>query len=260
MCDVRTRCVTWWDPRVDLGIKGKRAAVAAASAGLGYGSAAALAAEGARVTICGSDEGRAAAAAGRIGAGHLMADLTRPDEAERFVVEAAAAMGGLDILVVNGPGPRPGTVLETPADAYQGALDANLLAVVRMCLAALPLMREQRWGRIVAITSLSVRQPMASLALSNTARAGATGFLRTLAREVIGDGVTVNSLLPGGHATDRVKALGGGHMPPTDPLVPGRIGDPADFGAIVAFLCSQQANFVTGTTMPVDGGDYQALL
>lgn len=250
---------------MDLGIAGKRAAVAAATAGLGYACAQALAGEGARVTICGSDPRRAEAAARRLGGdtGWVAADLTSPAEAERFLAEAAAAMGGVDILVVNGPGPAPGTVLQTPAGAYQAALDRSLLAVVRMCLAAVPGMRANRWGRIVAITSIGVRQPLPNLALSNTARAGATGFLRSLAREVAADGVTVNSVLPGLHATDRVHSVYGEGEQLDEALagVPaGRLGEPAELGALVAFLCSAQAGYLTGTAVQVDGGAYQALL
>jgi 3-oxoacyl-[acyl-carrier protein] reductase len=250
---------------MDLGISGKRAAVAAGSAGLGYACAEALAAEGARVIICGSDADRAAAAAQRLGGetSWMVADLTRPSEAERFVTDATAALGGVDILLVNGPGPPPGAVLDTSVEAYQGALERSLLAVVRMCMAALPGMRANQWGRIVAITSLGVRQPYPNLALSNTARAGATGFLRTLAREVAGDGVTVNSVQPGVHATDRVRRVYGEGDELAEVLgtVPaGRLGDPRDLGAVVAFLCSVHASYLTGAAIPVDGGAYQALL
>ncbi|MEV0972471.1 SDR family oxidoreductase [Microtetraspora glauca] len=246
---------------MDLGIRGRRAAVAAASAGLGYASAAALAAEGAQVTICGSDGGRARAAAERLGPGvrWLRADVAGPDGAAAFVEEAAALMGGLDILVVNGPGPPPGTIARTPPEAYQPALERSLLAVVRMSLAALPFMRERGWGRIVAITSLGVRQPYPNLALSNTARAGATGFLRTLAREVAADGITVNSVQPGLHRTERVTQVYG-DLPPVGDVPAGRLGEPADLGAVVAFLCSAQAGYLTGAAVPVDGGAYQALL
>ncbi len=241
---------------MDLRIRGRRAAVAAASGGLGFASAAALAAEGVEVTICGSDEWRAREAAGRIGAAYVVADLTRPEEATRFVEEA----GPVDILVTNGPGPAPGTALDTPAGAYPAALDRSLLSVVHMCLAAVPGMRAAGWGRIVAITSLGVRQPYPNLVLSNTARAGATGFLRTLATEVAADGVTVNSVLPGFHATDRVTRTYGDAGPPLDSVPARRIGAAADFGAVVAFLCSEQAGYLTGTAVPVDGGAYQALL
>jgi 3-oxoacyl-[acyl-carrier protein] reductase len=244
---------------MDLGIAGRRAAVAAATAGLGYASAAALVAEGAEVTICGSDEGRARAAAERLGARHLVADLTRPDEATRFVQAAAEQMGGLDILVTNGPGPAPGTALDTPAQAYPAALERSLLAVVHMCLAAVPGMRAAGWGRIVAITSLGVRQPYPDLVLSTTARAGATGFLRTLAREVAADGVTVNSVQPGYHATARARATMG-EQPDLDGVPARRMGAAGDFGAVVAFLCSAQANYLTGAAVPVDGGAYQGLL
>jgi 3-oxoacyl-[acyl-carrier protein] reductase len=248
---------------MDLGIEGKRAAVAAATGGLGRACAEALVAEGATVTICGSDAGRARAAAERLGTHWTVADLARPEEAERFVADATAAMGGVDVLVVNGPGPPAGTVLDTPADAYQAALDRSLLAVVRMCLAAVLGMRERGWGRIVAITSLGVRQPYPNLALSNAARTGATGFLRTLAREVAADGVTVNSVQPGLHATERVRSVYGDGERLAEVLtsVPaGRLGEPEELGALVAFLCSARAGFLTGAAIPLDGGAYQALL
>src|SRR5437870_11035460 len=123
-----------------------------------------------------------------------------------------------------------------------------------MCQAAVPAMRAQRWGRIVAITSLAVRQPNPALILSNTARAGLTGFLKTLAREVAADGVTVNSLLPGIHATERVAALHGDETSAAAGIPAGRIGDPDDFGRIAAFLCSEHANYITGAALQVDGG------
>jgi len=244
---------------MDLGITGRKAAVGAATAGLGRAVAAALVAEGVEVTICGSDEARAKAAAAELGTGWLVADLAGPVAAGRFVEQARDAMGGLDILVINGPGPGPGTIADIAPEAYQGALDRALLAPVHMCLAAVPEMRAQGWGRIVAITSLGVRQPYPTLALSNTARSGATGFLKTLAREVAADGVTVNSVQPGLHATARVTAVYGDH-PPTDAIPAGRLGGPEQFGRVVTFLCSAHADYVTGTAVPVDGGAYQALL
>src|SRR4029077_3876614 len=132
----------------------------------------------------------------------------------------------------------------TPFEQYGPALDLNLLSVVAMCQAAVPAMREQRWGRIVAITSVSVRQPIANIILSNTARAGATAFLKTLALEIVGDGVTVNSVQPGSHATAPLLGPDGGDdvrkaLDASHPA--GTIGEPTDFGAVVAFFCSQQA-------------------
>jgi 3-oxoacyl-[acyl-carrier protein] reductase len=250
---------------MDLSIKGKRAAVAAATGGLGYACAAALVAEGVEVTICGSDQERARLAAERLGGETrwLVADLTKPAQAELFVTQASAIMSGLDILVVNGPGPPPGTVLDTPASAYHNAIDRALHAVIRMCLAAIPGMSAAGWGRIVAITSLGVRQPYPNLALSNTARAGATGFLRTLAREIAPDGITVNSVQPGLHGTERVYSVYGQGEQLEQALVDvpaGRLGTPNELGAVVAFLCSVQAGYLTGASIPVDGGAYRALL
>jgi 3-oxoacyl-[acyl-carrier protein] reductase len=247
---------------MDLGLEGKRAVIAAASAGLGYGSAAALVAEGARVAICGRDEAKVTAAAERLGGGAipLVADLSTTAGATGFVADAMAALGGIDILVPNAGGPPAGTFASTALDAYAPALELNLLSTVAMCQAAVPVMQEQRWGRIVAITSISVRQPIPGLILSNTARAGVTAFLKTLAREVAADGVTVNSVQPGSHDTDRIRALHGGDTAAAAASVPTRsLGDPGDFGAVVAFLCSTHARFITGAHVPVDGGAYGGL-
>ncbi len=240
---------------MDLGIAGRRAAVAAASSGLGLESAKALANEGVRVAICGRDAGRVQVATDEIGhdAIGLVGDVATPDGASRFLAEATAALGGLDILVTNAGGPPAGNFAETPVEAYPPTLDLNLMSVVAMCKAAVPAMQVQRWGRVVAITSLSVRQPMPQLILSNTARAGATAFLKTLAREVAAQGITVNSVQPGLHLTGRVQEIYGERLPDRP------MGDPADFGQVVAFLCSEQARFTTGVQLHVDGGDYAGL-
>lgn len=240
---------------MDLGINGRRAAVAAASTGLGFASAQALAAEGARVAICGRDRGRIDDAAALIGADAIpiVCDVGSPDGASQFVAAATEALGSVDILVTNAGGPPHGDFASTPIDAYLPALDLNLMSVVAMCKAAVPSMQARGWGRVVAITSISVRQPMAHLILSNTARAGATAFLKTLAREVAGSGVTVNSVQPGLHLTDRI------HEVYADGLPDRPLGDPVDFGQVVAFLCSEQARFATGVQLHVDGGDYAGL-
>lgn len=248
---------------MDLGLSGRRAAVAASSRGLGFAAAAALAAEGARVALCGRDEMSLRAAAAAIGeaAVAIVADVGQPDGAATFVGRAREELGGIDILVTNAGGPPAGTFATTPLEGYPEAVSLNLLSVVAMCKEAVPAMRAQRWGRVVAITSIAVRQPIPNLILSNTARAGATGFLKTLAREVAGDGVTVNSLQPGLHATDRVHELYGGTVDDQAASIPaGVLGEPEDFGAVVAFLCSDQARFITGAAIPVDGGAYAGLL
>jgi 3-oxoacyl-[acyl-carrier protein] reductase len=253
---------------VDLSIAGRRAAVAAASAGLGLGSARALAREGVDVAICGRDPGRLAAAVASLraepGAGRvdgLVADVCTTDGAIGFVEGAAAALGGVDILVANAGGPPPGTFASTDLDAYGPALELTLLSTVAMCRAAVPAMAERGWGRVVAITSSTVRYPAGALILSNTARAGATAFLKTVATEVASRGVTVNSVQPGLHATDRLRQLYAGDLAAAGAGVPaGRVGDPDDFGAAVAFLCSAQAGFITGTTLLVDGGAYPGLV
>ena len=248
---------------MDLGLSGRRAAVAASSRGLGFACAAALAAEGARVALCGRSEENVRAAADRLGAGAvpLVADVGSAAGARQFVARATEALGGLDILVTNAGGPPPGTFASTEFDSYPAALELNLLSVVAMCQAAVPGMQAQGFGRVVAITSISVRQPIANLILSNTARAGVTGFLKTLAREVAGDGVTVNSVQPGSHATDRLLAVYGDAVDEQVTRIPARMfGRPEDFGRVVAFLCSDHAAFLTGAAIPVDGGEYAGLL
>jgi 3-oxoacyl-[acyl-carrier protein] reductase len=243
---------------MDLGISGRRAAVAAASQGLGRATAAALAAEGVTVAMCSRSRERIEAAAAEIpGAIPLVADVSTEAGGAQFVREARASLGGIDILVANCGGPPPGTFAGTELSSYAAAFEQNCLAVIAMCLEAVPEMQAHGWGRVLAITSIAARQPIPALILSNTARAGVTGFLKTLAREVAADGVTVNSIQPGSHDTERIRALyggGGGGDRPSE-----RLGDPADFGKIAAFLCSAPAAFLTGAGVHVDGGAYQGL-
>lgn len=249
--------------RVDLGLYGRRAAVAAASDGLGLATARALVAEGARVVICGRDREKLDAAVASLGetATGIVCDVSTRSGASAFVDEATALLGAVDILVANGGGPKPGSFGSTTLDDYPAAIEANLLAIVAMCERAIPPMRERGWGRVLAITSLGVRQPIPGLILSNTARAGATAFLKTVAREVAADGVTVNSIQPGIHHTARITALYGDDTSAVAGSIPARtLGTAADFGAVAAFMCSEQARFVTGVQLHVDGGAYAALL
>jgi 3-oxoacyl-[acyl-carrier protein] reductase len=242
---------------MDLGIEGRRAVVAAGSAGLGFGTAAALVAEGVAVAICGRDEDRLDAAVERLGerAVGVVADLSRPDEAVRFAVEAAERLGGtIDIAVANAGGPPPGTASTTDLDAYRTALDLNFLATVALCNAVVGPMRNQGWGRVLAITSIGARQPIGTLAASSAARAAATSYVKNLSREVAADGVTANTIQPGSHDTERIRSMHGDPAAAARGIPVGHLGDPADFGAVAAFLCSQQAGFVTGASVIVDGG------
>jgi len=177
-----------------------------------------------------------------------------------MIAHAEQALGGIDILIANAGGPPPGDFASTDLAEYEPALRLNLLSNVAMCKAVVPAMQARGWGRVVAVTSISVREPIAQLILSNTARAGVTGFLKTVAREVAGDGVTINSLQPGLHATDRLHSVYGEDLSVLADTVPtGTVGDPADFGAVAAFLCSDAAKFITGAAIPVDGGAARGL-
>ena len=249
--------------QMELGLIGKTAAIAAGTAGLGLGTAKALAADGVQVVVCGRDEARLASALSEIGHGAqgFICDVSTDVGGRTFAETAIAMLGHIDILVANGGGPPPGGFAHTPEDAYLDALQKNLLSVVAMCQVAVPPMRERGWGRVLAITSVAVRQPMNNLILSNTARAGVTGFLKTLAREVAGDGVTVNSIQPGTHATDRITQLYGANPDVKAMGIPaGIMGDADDFGRIGAFMCSESAKFMTGVQLHVDGGSYAGLL
>jgi 3-oxoacyl-[acyl-carrier protein] reductase len=240
---------------MDLGIAGRVAIVTAASKGLGRASAEALAAEGVAVVVCARGEEALAATAGAIrdagGRVHaVVADVTAPEVPAQLVQAALDEFGRLDIVVANAGGPPPMRALEVDDAAVHAAIEANLLTSVRLAQHAVPHMRVQGWGRLCFITSRSVRQPIGELALSNLARTGLWAWAKTAAQDLFADGITVNLACPGAHATDRMKQLGGG----------GVLGDPADFGKAVAFLCSEPAKFVSGIAMGVDGAAVSGLL
>jgi 3-oxoacyl-[acyl-carrier protein] reductase len=243
---------------VDLGLRGKCAAVSAGSAGLGLAVARALRNEGVRVAICGRRKAVLEAAARDIDALAIVADLADPDQANQFIERAASDLGPLDILVLNGGGPPAGTFDSTALITYETALRSNLLSAIAMCRLALPSMRQQRWGRVLAITSLTARQPRPGNVVSGVARAGLTAFLKALSLDVAGHGITVNSLQPGPHRTDRLQELPGHDRLIAD-IPAGALGCPADLGQVAAFLCSEQARFITGTALPVDGGLHRGL-
>jgi 3-oxoacyl-[acyl-carrier protein] reductase len=258
---------------MDFGIGGRRALVCGGSRGLGRGCAEALAAEGAVIVLNGRDPGRLAEAAAALraaGATVIEAPGDVTDEAARARVLAVA--GEVDILVTNAAGPPPGTWDSADLTAIRRAVEANLVAPVALIQAVLPGMMARGWGRVVNITSTSVKAPIAELTLSNTARTGLTGWVAGTARAVARAGVTVNNLLPGSHATDRIRALDAaraaaegiteGEVAARAALrIPaGRYGTAAEFGAACAFLCSVQAAYITGQNLVIDGGALNATI
>ena len=243
---------------MDLGITGKVALVTGASRGLGFAAARALRAEGCRVAICGRDPQRLAAAAAELDAVAIVADMSSLDGPSCAVQEAGEALGPVDILVANAGGPAPGGFLAVDEADWERALQQNLMGTVRLIRAAVPTMAARGWGRIITITSRTVREAIDGLVLSNATRAGVAGVVRTLAREVAGTGVTVNNVLPGSFATERLLELSGTEAAvaargASSPM--GRIGDPDELGAVIAFLAGVQASYLTGTSILVDGGE-----
>ena len=253
---------------MDLGIRGKRGLVCAASKGLGRGCAEALAEAGVDLVINSRTESDITRTAEEIAAKHgvdvipVAADITTEDGRARVL----EALGQADILVTNAGGPPPGDWRDWSRDDFIRAFDANMLSAIALMQALVPGMMDRGWGRVVNITSGSVRSPIAALGLSNTARAGLTGFVAGMSRQVAGHGVCVNNLLPGIHATDRADSLDKGvadrqgigmdqarkQRQATIPT--GTYGDPGDFGATCAFLCSRQARFIVGQNILLDGG------
>ncbi|MDH3262396.1 MAG: SDR family oxidoreductase [Paracoccaceae bacterium] len=259
---------------MDLGIAGKRALVTASSKGLGRGCAEALAAAGVELVLNARGPEALEAAAAAIRAAHgvkvtaVAADIT--GEAGR--VEVLGAAGEVDILVTNAGGPPPGLWSDWSRDDFIRALDANMLTPIALMQACLPGMMERSWGRVVNITSGSVKAPIPALGLSNAARTGLTGFVAGTARQVAGKGVTINNLLPGIHATDRAVSLDGGvakaqgisleeaKLQREATIPAGRYGTPGEFGAMCAFLCSQHAGFIVGQNFLLDGGAINSTL
>jgi 3-oxoacyl-[acyl-carrier protein] reductase len=240
---------------VDLGVAGRVALVTAASKGLGRASAVALAREGAKLAICARGPEALADAEAEVG-GYtdvlaVAVDVTDPAAPARLVAETVARFGRLDIVVANAGGPPPGRALEVDDAQIEAAVNANLLTSVRLVREAAPHMRTGGWGRICLITSSSIKEPIPNLALSNVARTGLWAWAKTAAADLFGDGITLNLACPGSHATDRMKALGHGGGP---------MGDPGDFGRVVAFLCSEPAKFMSGTAVVVDGARSTGLL
>jgi 3-oxoacyl-[acyl-carrier protein] reductase len=237
---------------MDLGLEGKVALVTAASMGLGRASAQSLVEEGAKVAINSRDPERVRATAEEMGPDVLALpdDVTDPDAPRRLVDATVERFGRLDILVANAGGPPKGRAVDVDDDALLAGINANLLTSIRLVREVLPHMRAAGWGRICLITSSAVKQPIPNLATSNTARAGLWGWAKTAAQELVDEGITVNLACPGLHRTQRVLDTG----------FSGPLGEPADFGRVVAFLCSEPARFISGVALQVDGAGTLGLL
>ena len=248
---------------MELGLAGRTAVVCGASSGMGLAIAEALAGEGANVAMFARRREVLEREAERIGALAVQGDLKIPQHLERLVQATVGAFGGMDVLILNGGGPPAGTASSLTAEAVEEAVALLLTPHVTLVARCLPHLRESGRGRIVAIESSSVREPLANLALSNAVRPGVVGWLKTLARELGPDGITVNTIAPGRIDTDRLRSVYGDSGPPSSDLenVPvRRLGTPAEIAAAAAFLASDRAGYVTGAVIPVDGGLTRGLL
>jgi 3-oxoacyl-[acyl-carrier protein] reductase len=262
---------------MELGLAGRVALVAAASRGLGRAVAEELAAEGASLVLCARGLESLEAACAQITeetgspAHGVAADVSRAEDVARVVRSGVERFGRIDILVTNAGGPPAGGFETLSREAWEEATRVTLTSALELTRAVLPGMKERRWGRILNVTSITVKQPVENLMLSNSLRAAVTGFARTLADEVAACGVTVNNILPGYTRTERVEELSQ-MMARKEGISPSefkarweaeipmrRLGEPREFAALAAFLCSERASYITGTSIQVDGGWVRSL-
>lgn len=262
---------------MDLGLEGRRALVLAGTSGLGLATARALAGEGALVALCGRDAVRAERAAREVAEGTggrvvgLQADVSDAAQVERVVGDAAGALGGLDILVTNAGGPPPGTFEALDDEAWARAVDLTLMSVVRSVRAALPHLERSQGGAVLALASSSVKAPIGNLTLSNVLRPAVQALMKTLSLELAGRGIRVNTLSPGRVLTPRITQLDQARAKregstldavreASVKAIPlGRLGDPDEFGMVAAFLVSDAASYMTGSSILVDGGMVRCL-
>lgn len=256
---------------MDLGLTGKNALITGSSKGLGFAVAGELAREGANVLICGRNEDTLETAKRRLEPHGtkviaVTADISRPEGVDHVLTMADAALGSVDILCMSTGGPRSGNFVDVEPEDFTRSANDLIESLVRLVKGAVPRMQKQQWGRVLAVTSMSAAQPVDNLILSNTMRAGITGLMKSLATEYAKDGITFNALMPGFTETGRMEAVlqsaakAGGityeqAMERGMKDVPmGRIGQPEEFAALAAFLASARASYITGTSIPVDGG------
>lgn len=263
---------------MDLGLKNKVAIVAASSKGLGRAVALELAAEGARVAMCSRNRDPIRQAADYVHAEtgaevyYEQVDVTRPDEIRTFVTNTANRFGDIHILVTNAGGPPAGLFVSLRPQDWMHGFHLNLMSVINLCAEVIPYMQRKRWGRIINITSIAVKQPVDGLILSNSIRSGVAGLAKTLSNEMAPYNILVNNVCPGYTRTERVEELSASMaerkgvskeqiVQGWEENIPmGRMGRPEEFAALVAFLASERASYITGATIPVDGGAVKGLL
>ncbi len=257
---------------MDLGLKGKRALVAASSHGLGKAVAMELAREGVRVAMCSRDKAAIEAAGDEIRSATkseviaVVADLTKTADLENLVNRTMSQFRGIDILVTNAGGPPATTFATTPPETWQSTFELTLMSAVNLCRAVVPFMKQQRWGRIILITSLTVKQPAGNLLLSNVVRTALSGLSKSLSNEFAADNILVNSVLPGYTLTERLSVLSESQakargisreevVSEWEASIPmKRLGRPEELASLVTFLASERASYITGTAIQVDGG------
>lgn len=263
---------------MDLGLEGKVTVVAAASQGIGRAVAAALSREGAKVAICSRDQTRvetAASAISRETGGEVLAvraDVTKPDDIRNFVGKVMEAYGTIHVLVTNAGGPPPGEFADVSEEAWYSTFDLTFMSAVRLIRECLPYMRKAEWGRIIAMTSLSVKQPLDNLILSNAIRLAVVGMARSLSKDLAPYNITVNIVGPGFIGTDRLgelfeararkegKSVKEVEADVVSAIPVGRLGTPEELANLVAFLASERASYITGNLIQADGGLYRGIL
>ncbi|MFQ5630355.1 MAG: SDR family oxidoreductase [bacterium] len=263
---------------MDFGIKGKTALVAAASQGLGFAAARELATEGANVVMCSRNQEKIEAAAEQmrqnsgVAIEPVVADVRKNEDIMKIIDKTVESFGGIDILITNAGGPPAGNFDDISDDGWLSGVELTMLSAIRFIRGVLPYMKKSNWGRIVNILSISVKQPIAGLLVSNTIRPGLVGLSKTLADEVAANGITVNNVCPGWTKTERVDGLmairaqkqrisieeASADIVNNVPMQ--RMGKPEELAALIAFLCSERASYITGATIPVDGGAYRGLM